>query len=65
MKVQEVMRTRLVSINKSQSVSDLMALFQETNLLGFPVITEGKKLWGIITLQDVHRAQSENNFNFR
>ena len=45
-KVQEVMRTRIVSINKNQSVSELMALFQETNLLGFPVITEGKKLWG-------------------
>ncbi len=64
-KVQEVMRTRLVSINKNQSVSELMALFQETNLLGFPVITEGKKLWGIITLQDVHRAQSEDKFNPR
>lgn len=58
-KVQEVMRTKLVTINKNQSVSELMALFQESNLLGFPVITEGKKLWGIITLQDVHRAQSE------
>lgn len=64
-KVEEVMRTRLVSINKDQSVSELMALFQETNLLGFPVIAEGKRLWGIITLQDVHRAQAEDNFNPR
>lgn len=64
-KVQEVMRTRLVSIDKDQSVSELMALFQETNLLGFPVITEDKKLWGIITLQDVHRAQSREDFRPR
>ncbi len=64
-KVEEVMRTQLVTIHKDRSVSELMALFQETNLLGFPVITEGKKLWGIITLQDVHRAQSEDNFNPR
>jgi len=64
-KVQEVMRTQLVSIDKGQSVAELMALFQETNLLGFPVITEGKKLWGIITLQDVHRAQSGENFRPR
>ena len=63
--VQEVMRTRIVSISKDQSVSELMALFQETNLLGFPVVSEGKKLWGIITLQDVHRAQAEDNFNPR
>ena len=63
--VQDVMRTRLVSINKNQSFSELMALFQETNLLGFPVITDKKTLWGIVTLQDVHRAQSESNFNPR
>ncbi len=63
--VQEVMRTRLVSVNRNQSVSELMALFQETNLLGFPVITEGNKLWGIITLQDIHRAQSAPDFNPR
>jgi len=63
--VQEVMRTRIVSIHKDQSISELMALFQETNLLGFPVLTEGKKLWGIITLQDVHRAQAEENFSPR
>jgi len=64
-KVEEVMRTRLVTIDKDQPISDLMALFQETNLLGFPVVTAGKKLWGIITLQDVHRAQSEDNANLR
>jgi CIC family chloride channel protein len=64
-KVQEVMRTKLVSIDKDQSVAELMALFQETNLLGFPVITEGQKLWGIITLQDVHRAQSGEHFRPR
>lgn len=64
-KVEEVMRTRLVSINKDQSISALMALFQETNLLGFPVISGGQKLWGIITLQDVHRAQSRDNFTPR
>ncbi len=64
-KVEEVMRTRLVTIHKDKSVSELMALFQETNLLGFPVITEGNRLWGIITLQDVHRAQSMDGFNPR
>ncbi|MEJ2056777.1 MAG: chloride channel protein [Desulfofustis sp.] len=63
--VEEVMRTRLVTIHKDKSVSELMALFQETNLLGFPVVTEGNRLWGIITLQDVHRAQSLDGFNPR
>lgn len=63
--VQEVMRTRLICIHKNQSIYELMTLFQETNLLGFPVITEGKKLWGIITLQDMHRAQSDKSFSPR
>ncbi len=62
-KVEEVMRTQVVTIHKDKSVSELMALFQETNLLGFPVVTEGKRLWGIITLQDVHRAQSRDDFS--
>jgi CIC family chloride channel protein len=59
------MRTRLTTIHKDKSVSELMALFQETNLLGFPVVAEGNRLWGIITLQDVHRAQSREGFNPR
>ena len=63
--VEEVMRTRLTIIHKDKSVSELMALFQETNLLGFPVVAEGNRLWGIITLQDVHRAQSREGFNPR
>jgi CIC family chloride channel protein len=64
-KVEEVMRTQVVTIDKDKPVTELMALFQETNLIGFPVVTEGKKLWGIITLQDIHRAQSEDEFNPR
>jgi hypothetical protein len=36
-----------------------MALFQETNLLGFPVAYRGTTGYGaFITLQDVHRAQN-------
>jgi CIC family chloride channel protein len=64
-KVEEVMRTRFVSINKDRSVAELMALFQETNLLGFPVVTGENSLWGIITLQDVHRSQALDSFNPR
>ena len=63
--VDEVMRTRLVTIHKNQPVTELMALFQETNLIGFPVVADNNRLWGIITLQDVHRAQSDENFNLR
>ncbi|BDD88525.1 chloride channel protein [Desulfofustis limnaeus] len=60
-KVEEVMRTQVISVDKDQPLPELMALFQETNLVGFPVVTQGRKLWGIITLQDVHRAQSQGD----
>jgi chloride channel protein, CIC family len=62
-KVSEVMRSKPVTIHKDATISELMGLFQETNLLGFPVLSDNNKLWGIITLQDVHRAQSEENFS--
>jgi len=62
-KVSEVMKSKPVSVHKDASFSEVMALFQETNLLGFPVLADNEKLWGIITLQDVHRAQSEDDFS--
>jgi CIC family chloride channel protein len=64
-KISEVMRSKPVTIHKDASLSEAMALFQETNLLGFPVLADNNVLWGIITLQDVHRSQSENSFNFK
>ncbi len=62
-KVSEVMRSKPVTIHKDASFSELMALLQETNLAGFPVLADKDTLWGIVTLQDVHRAQSEENFS--
>jgi CIC family chloride channel protein len=62
-KVSEVMKSRPVTVHKDASFSEVMALFQETNILGFPVLADDNKLWGIITLQDIHRAQSKDNFS--
>jgi CIC family chloride channel protein len=62
-KISEVMRSKPVTIHKDASLAELMGLFQETNLLGFPVLADDNKLWGIVTLQDVHRAQLEEGFN--
>ncbi len=62
-RVSEVMRTTPVTIHKDQPLSDLMALFQETHLHGFPVLKEDGKLWGIVTLQDIDRAQMKEGFS--
>ncbi len=64
-KVSEVMKSKPVTIHQEASFSEAMALFQETNILGFPVLKDNNKLSGIITLQDVHRAQSDENFSSR
>lgn len=56
--VREVMREDVVTIDKDASISELMALFQDTNLLGVPVLDHDGRLWGIVTLQDVHRAET-------
>lgn len=61
--VKEVMRKSPVTVHCDQSLHDVMSLFQETNLLGFPVLADNYKLFGIVTLQDIHRAQAENNFD--
>ena len=42
-----------------------MALFQESNLLGLPVLSENGQLFGIVTLQDVHKAEAGEGFNSR
>lgn len=63
--VTEVMRKTPVFVHKDASISEVMGLFQETNLLGFPVVDDNKKVCGIITLQDMHRAESDPNFSSR
>ncbi|PID74414.1 MAG: chloride channel protein [Deltaproteobacteria bacterium] len=64
-KVSEVMKSKPITIHKDQSYSDLMTLFQENNLLGFPVLTDNNRLYGVITLQDVRRVQSNEDFSPR
>jgi len=64
-KISEVMKSNPVTIHKDASFAEAMAIIQETNILGFPVICEKNRLWGILTLQDIHRAQSQENFSSR
>ncbi len=64
-KINEVMKSQPVTVHKDQNLPEVLALFQETNLLGFPVVGDNNKLWGIVTLQDMHRAQSQENFSSR
>ena len=64
-KVNEVMKVHPKTIHKDRPLTELFALFQESNLLGFPVMKDDSKLYGIVTLQDLHRAQSNEGFSSR
>ncbi|MEE4240106.1 MAG: chloride channel protein [Desulfopila sp.] len=62
-KVSEVMKSNPVTIHMDKPLAELMALFQESNILGFPVMKDSHRLHGIITLQDVHKLESQETFS--
>jgi CIC family chloride channel protein len=63
--VREVMQKEVVTINVQQPLSVLYRRFQETNLLGFPVMDNDNLLWGVVTLQDLEKILSQDTFNLR
>jgi chloride channel protein, CIC family len=63
--VREVMHREPLTIYRDQSLAELYQQFQETNLLGFPVLDDKEDLWGIVTLQDLERALSQEAINLR
>ena len=63
--VSEVMNTKPKVVYRDTPLAELYRTFQETNLLGFPVLDKNDKLWGIVTLQDMERILSENVIHLR
>ncbi len=63
--VREVMNREPLTVYKNQPLAELYQQFQETNLLGFPVLDEQDALWGIVTLQDLEKALSQEAVNLR
>jgi len=63
--VNEVMNQAPDVVHKELPLADLYRKFQETNFLGFPVLGENNKLWGIVTLQDMERVLSDNIITLR
>ena len=63
--VNEVMNQAPAVVHKNLPLPDLYRRFQETNFLGFPVLDDENKLWGIVTLQDMERILSGNTIKLR
>lgn len=63
--VNEVMNTDPITVNDEDSLADLYRQFQETNLLGFPVLNSSGRLSGIVTLQDLEKTLSQEAVNLR
>jgi CIC family chloride channel protein len=53
--VEEVMNRSPITVNKDQTLSDLFVAFQETHLMGFPVVSEKDNLFGVVSMQDMER----------
>lgn len=62
--VREVMNRHPITVEADQAVAEVFSAFQKTHLQGFPVLDKNR-LYGIITVQDVERALSENNLDIR
>lgn len=62
-RVSEVMKINPLTIHKDKPLYELMSLFQESNILGFPVMEDNTRLYGIVTLQDLHKLQSRDDFS--
>ena len=63
--VGEVMNKSPEVVQKDLPLADLYRKFQETNLLGFPVLGDNDRLWGIVTLQDMERVLSQDVIQLR
>lgn len=63
--VHEVMNREPLTIKRNQPLAELYQQFQETNLLGFPVLDTENRLYGIVTLQDLEKALSQAAINLR
>lgn len=55
-RVEEVMCRNPVTIRSDQSLADLFILFQETHHQGFPVLDPEGRLYGMVSMQDLHRT---------
>ncbi|WP_280771374.1 magnesium transporter [Salipaludibacillus daqingensis] len=57
--VEEVMSTRVVSVKVNEDQEDVASLFKKYDFLAVPVVTEHKKLVGIITVDDILDVMEE------
>ena len=54
--VEEVMNKKPITVSCEQTLAELFALFQDTRLLGFPVMNEDGTLYGVVSLHDLERT---------
>ena len=54
-KVQDIMNTKVICINRDTTIIDAMRLMAKNNITGIPVVEDDMTLAGILTEQDVLR----------
>jgi CIC family chloride channel protein len=58
--VEEVMARDVATVPTNMTLAELATVFDRTHHHGLMVLNEEAKLWGIVTLTDLERAQAEN-----
>jgi len=64
-RVREVMNKKPAVAYRDTPLPDLYRMFQEKHFLGFPVLDDENKLWGIVTLRDMERILSDDSIMLR
>jgi CIC family chloride channel protein len=59
--VDEVMDTQMATLHESDSLAAATDLLMQTRHHGLPVVNDAEELVGILTVQDIERAQTERN----
>ena len=56
--VKEIMASAVEVVNKDTTIEQLALMFDFSHSHGFPILDETGKLWGIVTVSDLDRAQA-------
>jgi CBS domain-containing protein len=63
LKVREIMTRRVITVPQTMTVAGLLDKIAKHHHIGFPVIDESNKIFGIVTLQDVMKVAEEKRNN--
>lgn len=59
LKIKDVMTTDLITVSKAASLREIQRLMRNKGITGVPVVAEGKRLLGVVSVDDIIQALDE------